>query len=33
MALALKAPIKAEATAMITFNTLSQVDDFVLIRY
>ena len=30
--MALRAPISAEATAIITFRILSQTDDFVLIK-
>jgi hypothetical protein len=33
MACALNAPKSAEATAMITFRILSQVDDFVLMMF
>lgn len=32
MAWALRAPMSAEATAIITFRILSQTDDFVLIK-
>ena len=32
MAWALRAPISAEDTAIITFRILSQTDDFVLIK-